>query len=386
MESVFIPFDLKLIEPEFNSNLIDLIIEFDYLRKKRLIGTTIPQLFFQLKDIFHFLESIGSARIEGNNTTISEYIETKLEKRLRLPPNIKEIFNIEQAMYFVEHNKNQFNRAFFSEIHKIIVKDLSPPPEGEGDLTPGTYRGVDVGIKGSPHKPPSWIKVEEYMEELSQFIHQEDAPKYDLLKVAIAHHRLVWIHPFRNGNGRTVRVFTYAMLLKMGFNVDMGGRILNPTAVFCNDRDAYYSHLANADNGEKNGILNWCEYVLGGLRNEIEKIDKLLDYKFLSKEILLPAVNISLERKLITDIEAKILRKAVEKQVIQANDLTEIFKGKKNTEVSRQIRKLLDKKMLITEGDRKRKYIINFGDNYLLRGIISALDKNGFLPTNYEIK
>ena len=49
---------------------------------------------------------------------------------------------------------------------------------------------------------------------------KDDSPKYDLLKVAIAHHRFVWVHPFSNGNGRTVRLFTYAMLVKLGFNVN----------------------------------------------------------------------------------------------------------------------------------------------------------------------
>ena len=102
------------------------------------------------------------------------------------------------------------------------------------------------------------------MDELFDFINNQDNPKYDLLKAAIAHHRFVWIHPFRNGNGRTVRLFTYAMLVKLGFNVDVG-RILNPTAIFCNNRDNYYHNLSVADNGTDADILSWCEYVLKGL-------------------------------------------------------------------------------------------------------------------------
>ena len=52
------------------------------------------------------------------------------------------------------------------------------------------------------------MKVEDYMNELLDFVNKEDAKKFDLLKAAIAHHRFVWIHPFGNGNGRTVRLFT----------------------------------------------------------------------------------------------------------------------------------------------------------------------------------
>jgi hypothetical protein len=43
-----------------------------------------------------------------------------------------------------------------------------------------------------------------------------------------------------------------------------------------------------ADHGIKEGLLSWCEYVLKGLRDEIEKIDRLLDYDYLKKEILIP--------------------------------------------------------------------------------------------------
>ena len=84
-------YDLALIEPSFNSSLTDLIIELDYLRKKPLGGSTNPRVFFQLKHIFHTLESIGSARIEGNNTTIAEYIETKLTETTNVSDGIKEI-------------------------------------------------------------------------------------------------------------------------------------------------------------------------------------------------------------------------------------------------------------------------------------------------------
>lgn len=341
-----------------------------------------PQVFFQLKHIFHTLESIGSARIEGNNTTIAEYIETKLTQNTQVPPSIQEIKNIENAMAFVEDNINEYplDRAFISEMHKMIVKGLEPSPKGEGDSTPGKYRKANLIINKSTHKPPDWIRVDEYMNELFEFVNRDDSPKYDLLKTAIAHHRFVWIHPFGNGNGRTVRLFTYAMLVKNGFNVNIC-RILNPTAVFCSNRNDYYSHLAEADKGTPKGILKWVEYVLKGLKEETEKIDKLADYTYLNREILTPALNHSVERKYITETESKMLKKAIDKQVMQAGDIKDYFKGKQNSEVSRQIKKLIEKKMLSPENDGSRKYILRFDNNYLLRGIIKALGDNGFLPT-----
>jgi Fic family protein len=372
---------LRLVVPDFRSPLTDLIIELDFLRKKQLSGSTIPGVFFQLKHIFHTLESIGSARIEGNNTTVAEYIETKLSDTPPANKDIQEIVNMERAMAFIdEHVMDiEFNRAFVSELHKKVVEKLLPPPNGEGDHTPGVYRSISVSIGRAAHKPPDPVHVQGYMDELFDFINQEDAPKYDLLKVAIAHHRFLWIHPFANGNGRTVRLFTYAMLVKQGFHVNVG-RILNPSAVFCSNRDNYYRYLSLADSGRDEDILNWCEYVLNGLKKEIEKIDRLLDYQYLKNEILLPAIRHSQERKLVTDIEAKILKKTVEKQIIQASDLKEIFEGKVPSEVSRNIGRLRDKKMLMTVGEGKRRYLIRFDNNFLLRGIIKQLGDKGFIP------
>lgn len=385
-EAKFLHYDLKLLEPSFGSELTDLIIELDYLRRKPLGGSTHPKVFFQLKHIFHTLESISSARIEGNNTTIAEYIETKLRETKKVPPGIKEIQNIEKAMVFIEDNvkEHPINRAFVSEMHKIIVDGLIPPPDGEGDHTPGEYRKSNLKINKSSHKPPDFLKVEDYMSELFDFVNKNDGPKYDLLKTAIAHHRFVWVHPFGNGNGRTVRLFTYALLVRTGFNVHVG-RIINPTAVFCSNRNDYYTNLSRADKGTDEGVLEWSEYVLKGLKAEIEKIDRLTDYSFLKKEILLPTISHSLERKYITDVEAKILRKVINNQVVQAGDLKEFFVGKLDAEVSRQIKRLIDKKMLAPEKEGTRKYILRFDNNYLLRGAIKALGEKGFLPVRDDV-
>jgi Fic family protein len=380
MSLVFKHIDLKLIEPEFNSPLTNHIIDLDHLRKKQLSGSTPPFVFFQLKSIFHMLESVSSARIEGNRTTIVEYIETKMDLRTAPTDKIREIQNMERAMTFIEETikDNVINRAYISRIHKNVVEQLPVSLNGEGDKTPGEYRTENVKIGGSTLVPPEPTQVSDYMEELFKFINAPIEPKYDLLKTAIAHHRFVWIHPFTNGNGRTVRLFTYAMLIRLGFHVDIGGRILNPTAVFCADREKYYMLLALADEGTPPGMIKWCEYVLSGLKDEIEKIDRLLDYDYLFNKILVPAIAYSLERGHINKIEEQILHKAAEKKIIQAGDLKDIFPGKDPAQISRSIKNLKEKHMLgLLEGS-KRKYIIRFDNNYLLRGIIKIFGDEGF--------
>lgn len=57
--------ELQLLNPSFDSPLVDVLSELEFLRRLRLEGDTPPQVFFQLKSLFHTLESLGSARIEA---------------------------------------------------------------------------------------------------------------------------------------------------------------------------------------------------------------------------------------------------------------------------------------------------------------------------------
>ncbi len=371
--------ELRMVNPDFRSELTDLIIELDHLRKLRLVGTTPKQTFFQIKTIFHVLESIGSARIEGNRTTVIEYIDQKLEKKASNPDAFKEIENMEIALQFIDDNiaSSSINRAFVSELHKRAVEGLAE----EGSKTPGVYRNCTVGVQGSELVPPPPGLVGSLMDELFQFISKQDAPKYDLLRIALTHHRFVWIHPFDNGNGRTGRLLTYALLVKSGFNVNLA-RILNPTAIFCCDRDTYNKALARADQGDDEGLLEWAQYMLSGLQRELSKTDKLADYIYLKKEILLPTIEFSLEKNILNNIEAKILELAIEKMEITNADIKIIFPTKHPSDISHLIKGLRVKNYLVPTRTGKRKYTINFQDNKLVRGVISALDRAGFLPEN----
>jgi Fic family protein len=374
---------IELLEPTFKSSLTDLIIDLDHLRKRELSGTTPPLIFFQLKSLFHTLESIESARIEGNHTTVAEFIEVKLAeesstKKPSIDEQISEIKNVEKAMKFIDGtiDENDINESYIKELHKIVVNKLDF--KKEGDKNPGKYRKSNVKISGSNHKPPDYTQVASYMQKLMSFMENNDSSKYDLLKIALFHHRFVWIHPFGNGNGRTIRLITYAQLVKYGFNVNIG-HIVNPSAIFCNNRANYNLYLSKADGGSKKELNRWCEYVLKGLKKEIGKIDKLLDYKYLSKNVLIPAIQDSLDHKILTPIEASILKIAVRKKRFKASDLKVLFPNKASSHISRAIAKLKKKKMIVDDINKKRTYSLSFESNYLIRGVIKFLDENGFL-------
>ncbi|OBU12732.1 Fic family protein [Morganella psychrotolerans] len=377
--ATFNHFELELLNPGFDSSLVDIINELELLRHLRLETDVHPSIFIQLKEIFHMLESLGSARIEGNHTTLADYVESKIEGKQSQDDQLKEIENIEKAMEFIDDyfkSGDEIAGHFIRELHSITVNGL----QREGDRTPGQYRSHSVSIGQSEHLPPDSIHVSAYMDELTSFINREDRQKYDLMKIALSHHRFGWVHPFGNGNGRTVRLLTYALLIKYGFNVQTGGRVLNPTAVFCNDRNKYYEMLARADSGTHEGLEEWCIYVLSGISDELQKVDQLTGLQFLSQKILFPAILFAHEKGTLSEIESKILRKAVIAGVIKTGDLKDILSDLKPAQITYQISKLVDQKLLKPISENARSYTIDISHQYLIRGVIRALTNEGFVP------
>ncbi|MCT8263030.1 hypothetical protein NBG77_06030 [Proteus terrae] len=59
---------------------------------------------------------------------------------------------------------------------------------------------------------------------------------------------------------------------------------------------------------EEQALKEWCVYVLSGISVELKKLEKLTNHTFLSKKILYPAIDFSLERELINTFESKVLK------------------------------------------------------------------------------
>jgi len=378
MSAKFVHIDLTLVAPGFDSKLMDALMELNHLRRLNLFGSTHPVLFFQLKQIFHLLESVGSARIEGNRTTVSEYIEQKIERQERSTERFSEIANVEQAMSFIEESidsGSDITHRFIRELHQLSVDGLTE----EGDRTPGAYRTWPVEIAQSRHLPPEPTVVQDYMDELVGFINNKDDKKYDLIKIAIAHHRFAWVHPFGNGNGRVVRLLTYALLIKYGFRVK-DGQLINPTAVFCNDREKYYEQLSVADRGSTEAMLGWCEYVLTGICDEISKVNRLLDHSYLSTKVLKPAIVIGRDRGLINKREEAVLKMGVEKQHFKSSDVAKVLPLLSPRQRTHMIAKLKQSGMIRSLKEGGRQYFVAFHNNYLMRGLIQMLERENFIP------
>lgn len=375
------PFQIEIPEPDWNSTLALTILDLEKLRGLRRSEVP-PYVFFQLKQIFHILETLGSARIEGNNTTLSEFVEQLIEKKDVRDEGRQELENLENGISFIETNTNEetrIDRAYISELHKILVSGLTPPPAGDGSRYPGELRKNEVKINKSNHTPPSVAVLQEQFDSFIEFINQPLASNNQLLMVAIAHHRFMHIHPFDNGNGRMGRLLNYAFLIKLGFKV-RNGRIINPSSVFYTNRDKYYEMLGCADSLSRKDLLSWAEYFLLGLKNEIEKIDSLTHRDYTRDKILLPSLKIAMDRQNITQREYEILSYIIKepKMCIKSADLKN-FGFETPQQKSYAMQKLKDKGMVRAIADGGRIYTIQFINNYLLRSVIQTLKENGFV-------
>ncbi len=373
---------ITIPKPAWHSDITNIVLDLEKLCTKELYSEISVHIFFQIKSIFQILETLGSARIEGNHTTLLEYVEKILEDKAKVDESQQEINNLDKGIEFVEENTDEntpINRIYLSELHKIVTKNLTPPPRGEGSINPGILRKHNVKITQSSHTPPQGAILQDYWDSFIEFINKKHLAQDQLLMIAIAHHRFAYMHPFNNGNGRVGRLLNYALLIKQGFRVKKG-RIINPSAVFYSNRDKYYDMLAKADSLSDEDTLSWIGYFLRGLKSEIEKVDSLLNNEFIKSKILLPTVKFAFKRENITKQESEILKYLVKKpDISMKTEELESFGITGSVQKSRVMTRLKNKKIIKATTKGGRIYTINFVNSYLLRGVMRSLEQEGFI-------
>jgi len=96
------------------------------------------------------------------------------------------------------------------DIHRRILGKID-------DAHAGRYRNVPVRVTGSETIFPNHLRVEELMAEFIQELHKRAETEHPCLVAAFAHYRLVGIHPFVDGNGRTARLLMNLILEQCGY-------------------------------------------------------------------------------------------------------------------------------------------------------------------------
>ena len=116
--------------------------------------------------------------------------------------------------------------------------------------------------------------------------------------------------------------------------------------------------------------------------DELRKVDRLTDFDYLQKHILIPALDHARTRELITTQEQKLLLIAAKSGVVKAAQLKAGMPGLTPAQQTYQIKKLVDAGMLQPVAKGARQYSFGFSHNYLIRGVIGALTEQGFIPAS----
>ena len=137
----------------------------------------------------------------------------------------------------------------------------------------GSFRSIPIAIENTPHEPPSYQSVPTLVEEMCAYVnakwwaHQDDLA--DALHLSsFLMWRLNWIHPFRDGNGRTSRAVSYlALSARIGQLIPGTSTIAD---LIVENKQPYYEALDAADAAWKEGALDVSvmEELLGRLLTE----------------------------------------------------------------------------------------------------------------------
>lgn len=192
-----------------------------------------------LEDWFRIELTYTSNAIEGNTLTRQE-TALVVEKGITIGGKSLvehlEATNHAKALDWVKSLAGDPN-AKVTERDIITIHDLVL--KGIDDANAGRYRSVPVRISGSRVVLPNPMKVPVLMEEFAQWLENPELHPVDL--AAEAHYRLVTIHPFVDGNGRTARLLMNLLLLKNGYP---------PALIRTRDRLKYINSLEKAQLGQ----------------------------------------------------------------------------------------------------------------------------------------
>ncbi len=363
--------------PSFGSELVGLLFEVERLRADIGTGTTPQVTFLELHNLFDTVMSVVSARIEGNHTTVFQALDSAGSHPTGgLADQLREIHNIIETARFIDSlDPNEpVTHALIREVHHRVVEGLKQ----EGDPKAGQYRRHDVSITGSAHTPPTWTAVQADMDALLEFANRDLLHQEQMLQVALAHHRFVWIHPFGNGNGRVARLFTYAMLRKTIFTT-RGYTALNPTSVFGNDRAAYIAALEGADSLDEAGTTQWATFFVRGIRDDLDRVVKLQNHDHVMGALLKPVFDRMVTDGVIDETTNRVLVTVAHLGVVKAGDLAQVLEGDASQR-SRAIRDLVGRGLLRRADQGPRFYQLALSTGPIAARLIRRLDELGFLP------
>ena len=239
-------------------------------------------------------DAVSSVNIEGASLSLEKAFE--LARNQNLQPQTAgeaEFLNYLSAFEAIESYRAPSGKTVWQNlgigdllnIHRLIVAGVRG-----GSRFAGTIRAENVvvgdRVEGEEivhHTPINAMQVRDELDALFDWINRASvhpnwqeieagAPDLDwvhpVIVAGIAHHRLVWIHPFVDGNGRSARMFTTLLLFARGYDFKY---LFDLSSYYDENQNKYYDFLREAD--RSGDYTCWLEYFLGGFAQQMFQIE-----------------------------------------------------------------------------------------------------------------
>lgn len=216
--------------------------------KRDLIGKgrPLPAVVLQrIRDDLQLEWTYNSNSIEGNTLTLQETKVVLQDGMTVKGKSMREHFEVTNHHHAIEFLQETVSSSYLLtekdilHIHSLVLQNI------EKDFA-GRYRTGGVRIVGGNFVPPNALKVPQMMEALVAWVHSNPLQLNAVALASVFHHRFVHIHPFFDGNGRTVRLLMNVLLMKEGYP---------PAIILKNDRKKYYQALNQANQGDYSKLL-----------------------------------------------------------------------------------------------------------------------------------
>ena len=170
----------------------------------------------KLEEYFAVQYTYESNKIEGNSLSLGETMMVVKEGLTiggkSLHEHLEAINHFEAILLLGDWVKGStpFNESLLLQLHGLILRGIDR-------ANAGRYRNVEVRITGSDHMPPQPYLVPKMMEDYFLFYQKQADSLHPVILAAEMHERLVSIHPFIDGNGRTARLVMNLILMSHGY-------------------------------------------------------------------------------------------------------------------------------------------------------------------------
>lgn len=313
-------------------------------------------VLLELEAEAHAQSSFSSTSIEGNPLPLTEVKKIIKNRPHQIRNTEREVINYNTALIElnkrIQTNNIDFNSALILQVQKQVTTDLSPK------FQCGKYRKEAVFVNNPKLKktiywPPDYQDVPGLMAALFGFVNENKNKIDPIILAGLFHKQFVMIHPFVDGNGRTVRLLTKAILALLGVNTF---QLFSFEKYYNQNVTNYFAQVGVRGNYynicKKINFTGWLEYFANGILDELLRVRKIAE----STEIKLHQQNSNPNNQASSE-QSKILRFIQKNGHIKDKDYARITARAKATRAL-DFKKLIQLGLIEKKGNGPATYYI----------------------------